>query len=259
MTKFVPRYRTVDVDEESTASSLPKEAFDKFNPALLALGDIRRGGESVEALAAIFDLQGFTNFCNQNDPHLVVPEYLRDFLEWLFNAIRKSFIHSTTTDRVLLWSPLPFYSKFLGDGVLFLWDTRKLDPGEIGNIVLALKAICKSYESEFLPTVRTRVLRPPLKLRCGVARGQVVSIGKGVDFVGPCINIASRLQKLGTLTFAFPRRGFDPKECFQDDVIDEFVTKKVRIRGTNDEEIVLVDKAEFEALSEEHRKEFQDP
>ena len=92
MTKFVPRYRTVDVDEESTASSLPKEVFDKFNPALLALGDIRRGGERVEALAAIFDLQGFTNFCNQNDPHLVVPEYLRDFLEWLFNTIRTSSI-----------------------------------------------------------------------------------------------------------------------------------------------------------------------
>jgi len=54
--------------------------FKKFNASLLDLGDISKDGEYFEALAAIFDLEAFTSFCNQIDPHLVVPEYLNEFL-----------------------------------------------------------------------------------------------------------------------------------------------------------------------------------
>ena len=52
---------------------LSSEQFDRFNPDVLGLGDISSRSTQVEALAAIFDLSGFTNFCSQVDPHLAVP------------------------------------------------------------------------------------------------------------------------------------------------------------------------------------------
>ena len=48
--------------------------------------------------------------------------------------------------------------------------------------------------------------RVPLKLRCGIARGQIMSIGDASLFVGPCINVAARLQKLGKFSLPFKKR-----------------------------------------------------
>src|SRR3982751_2685772 len=95
--------------------------FRSFNASLLGLGDISADGKYFEALAAIFDLEGFTSFTNQIDPHLVIPEFLNEFLTWLFDAISAQ-LKREVDEEVILWGELPFFAKFLGDGVLFLWD-----------------------------------------------------------------------------------------------------------------------------------------
>src|SRR2546423_2392898 len=88
--------------------ALSASDFNRFDPSLLALGDISTEGEYFEALAAIFDLEGFTSFCNQIDPHLVVPEFLNVFFDWLFQAVAKEFVQKVEGDEIRLWCQLPF-------------------------------------------------------------------------------------------------------------------------------------------------------
>ncbi|MFC1462533.1 hypothetical protein ACFLQU_02900 [Verrucomicrobiota bacterium] len=64
--------------------SLSPPEFQRFNPDMLELGDMSKQGTPIDALAAIVDLEGFTAFCNQIDPHLVVPDFLRRLMQWLF-------------------------------------------------------------------------------------------------------------------------------------------------------------------------------
>ena len=232
---------------------LPLSDFQKFNASILELGDISKDGEYFEALAAVFDLEGFTTFCTQIDPHLVIPEFLTEFLNWLFESISKEFLQKTEEEQIVLWCQTPFYAKFMGDGVLFLWDTRGVDLEAVGNIVVSLGRISRDYGRSFLPRIKKRVARSPQKLRCGIARGQIISIGDGRDFVGPCINVASRLQKLGQFSFAFSKRGFNLERCFSEDFVQQCVLIKSSIRGIGEEELVYVIKHEFDLLSDEEK------
>src|SRR5882762_2629758 len=114
-------YITVEVDSKKIRV-IKKEKFDSFNESVLGLGDIKLKANQINALSVIFDLEGFTNFCKQIDPQLAVPEYLSEFLNWLFAQIRKELINKTTTEGYYTYSDLHFLAKYLGDGVLFLWD-----------------------------------------------------------------------------------------------------------------------------------------
>jgi hypothetical protein len=233
----------------------PKRNFGKFNASLLGLGDISCDVRCFEAIAAIFDLKGFTSFCDQRDPHLEVPQYLNNFLDWLFKRIAKESLKQQDENRSVLWYPHPFFAKFLGDGVLFLWDAGHLNPDGRLNIVQAFDVICSDYEKDFLPACRGKFTNPPPKLRCGIAKGQVTSIGAEKDFVGLCINIASRLQKLpqGGLSFAFTKKGFD-LERSDAEYGRNFKLIKIPIRGVGKEELVYVLEEEFNALPEDEKK-----
>ena len=233
---------------------LSNKEFSKFGPNLLDIGDIGREGAYREGLAAIFDLEGFTPFCNQIDPHLVIPEFLSLFLDWLFKEISEEFTHKKAEDDLTLWCFLPFFAKFLGDGVLFLWDTKKLTAAEMGNLVVSLKNICLHYRNKFLPKAKLEVSKSPSKLRCGIARGQIISVGDGRDYVGACINVASRLQKLGQLSFAFSKRGFQLEKCFSKSYQEKFILAKASIRGIGEEELIFIDKSEYDKLEEKERK-----
>ena len=245
--------------EKTTIEVLDNKEFNKFNPQVLGLGDISLRSTQVEAIAAVFDLSGFTHFCTQVDPHLSVPEYLSRFLNWLFNEMKKDFVQKSYPDGKELWADLPFLAKFLGDGVLFLWDCNNMNGVENCNIVISLKNICDNYLNRFYPKIKKVVVDPPNILRCGVARGRVFSVGNGEDYVGPCINIASRLQKFSLLTFCFSRRGFD----FDEDMIkkwaSEFVVKSVSIRGIGENELICVLKSEFDNLPKKEKELFRAP
>ena len=56
----------------------------RFNTSIFGLGDVSREGKPFDLLAVFFDLDGFTFFCNQIDPQLVIPEYLDQMLHGLF-------------------------------------------------------------------------------------------------------------------------------------------------------------------------------
>lgn len=251
--------KTVNVDgKKETVLFLSNEYFEQFNTDVLGLGNISQRSKSIEAIAAIYDLSGFTNFCSQVDPQLAVPRYLSSFLDWLFKEIRDKSGVRSFKDGVELYSDLPFLAKFTGDGVLFLWDTDGMDKIAVCNVVGILNTIRRIYKEEFYPTIRKSVVDPPPILRCGVAQGRVLSVGNGQDYVGPCINIASRLQKLGSLTFSFSIKGFD-MDSFNVTITKQFIIKKVTLRGIGTYELIGVLKDELDALDKEERAQFKEP
>lgn len=243
-------------------NALSKKEFARFTPAALGLGDVSRDGEYVQALVAFFDLEGFTDFCGQVDSHLVIPEFLSRYLNWLFKTLADQFCEGDDGSTVRLWGSLPFYAKFLGDGILFIWGTDLCRgfPGTV-NIAHSLLAVTNLYAENFLPDIRRAVSNPPGRLRCGIARGQVISIGGGADYVGSCINVAARLQKLNTLSFAVSRRGFDLSAAPNDEgsFRSFLVLKKTAVRSIGKQELVYIRKDEFAALSPALQLEFSDP
>ena len=237
-------------------NSLTKQTFESFNTSVLGLGDISQDGKYVQALVALCDLEGFTGFCNQVDSHLVIPEFLAKFLDWTFQTLANHTKEGETADRVRIWGSLPLFAKFLGDGVLFLWDTQYSGGASgIRNIIADMYKIVQEYQADFLPTICKHVNNPPLKLRCGIARGQVVSVGDGNDYVGSCINMAARLQKLSSLSFAVARRGID----LSSDVWKAFTPKRVDLRGIGEKELVYIPAEEFDALDDADKGLFIDP
>jgi class 3 adenylate cyclase len=258
------QYKRIKADEAKYGkgfgiNTLPKEVFKSFNTSVLGLGDISKDGKYVQAIAAFYDLEGFTSFSNQVDSHLVIPEFLKRYLDWIFSSIAEKFKEGESDSVVRIWASLPFYAKFLGDGILFLWDTEYSGgPMGLSNLVIKLHRVCQKYQQEFLSEVRKHVSNPPYRLRCGVARGQLISIGDGNDYVGSCINIASRLQKLSQLSFAVSRRGLDLFGTSNKHWKD-FILKEVELRGIGKKELVYINSKEFEGLPQRERKLFKDP
>jgi class 3 adenylate cyclase len=237
---------------------LSKKAYNAFDTSLLGLGDITKPSKAIDAIAAFFDLEGFTNFCKQIEPHLSVPLFLSGFLSWLLDDIKREMTEATYEEGARLYCPLPFLVKFMGDGLLVLWDVSTTSDTGRRNIVLSARQICLHYRSEFLPGVRKKVVEPPAILRCGLARGTVYSVGDGNDFVGSCINMAARLHGLAGATFAFNRRGFDVEGPEAADFFkSRIVLKRMRVRGIGDNELVGLLKAEYDVMTARERKAFQ--
>ena len=233
-------------------------ALKEFSPVRLGLGDIGAKSGQFAVIAALFDLAGFTNFCGQVDPHLSVPRFLKEFLDWLFEEIKSQLELQKSGEEIAFYSEVPFFAKFMGDGVLFLWDTKDMDMIMICNIVLILREVCSRYGSDFVPKIKRHLSYVPKNLRCGVACGMVCSVGNGEDYVGPCINIASRLQKLSNLEFCISRRGIDFEEGMRKVRARKYMVKSVPIRGIGGDELVIVRKSDFEKLSDKDQALFKD-
>lgn len=229
----------------------------QFNPSMLELGDISAPCQEIEAVAAVFDLTGFTSFCNQVDAYLAIPRFLNDFLEWFFNIVRQNITEQDYGDRSTLWAGLPIMVKFLGDGLILLWDARKMTEQQICRLAGSFYLICCAYRAEFYPHICTAVNKPPAILRCGVARGKVFSVGSDREYVGHCINNASRLSRLGALSFCFPHSGFRVTEYMPEEYREFFVPKLVSIRGVGENETVWVARDEFERLAPKYREMFR--
>ena len=245
--------------EEHGFLTVPTKEFSAFDSHSFGLGDISTASTVTPGLAAIFDLQGFTYFSSQADPQLVVPGFLKAFFDWLINSYKGKLAPKVTPSQpgtVPIWGSMPILVKFLGDGLLLLWDTDTIggDPG-VFNTAKILAAIAGEYASDFLPLM-PELPRVPTRLRLGIARGNILSIGGGEDYVAPCINIASRLQKLSRLSFAMNARGIS---LYADqDWCSLLVTKVTDLRGIGTE-TVYVYSEEFSQLTQEDQKVFSDP
>jgi len=253
--------QTIKVTSEGTKKDMMiyrHSQLKKFNPQVLGLGNLSADAQEREVIAAVFDLAGFTKLCAQFDPYLVVPKFLSMFLNWLFGQVTDEMMKKKYRQGYSFHNHLPFFAKFLGDGVLFLWDSRKMNETLRCNTIVGLNNICNRYIRSFVPMIRKEVSSVPSKLRCGVARGKVLSLGNGEDYVGPCINIAARLQKESRVTFCFQRKGFEYEKGMTEETASFYTVRAITIRGIENKELVCVRKRDFDGLSKRDKAVFSD-
>ena len=242
-----------EIIDEKNYLILKNEKFESFNESVLGLGLISETSNVMSAICAIFDLEGFTNFCKQTDPQLSVPVFLSEYLKWIFNEIKQETMHKHGLNGYALWHDLPILIKFMGDGLLVIWNTKNIDEIYQRNIIHSMNNITMKYIKTFLPKIKRMVSDPPSALRCGISKGNIYSVGNGNDFVGPCINLASRLQKLPYLTFSFSARGFNIENGWKEGVKKDWLSKTFNIRGMANQELIYIKKDEFDKIPEDEK------
>jgi hypothetical protein len=136
------RPRATASGQQSGIRLLDIEILKKFDPSMLDLGDMNTPCEEKEAIAAVFDLTGFTSFCNQVDSYLAIPRYLNDFLEWFFQNIRERLTEEDYGNHCSVWVELPVLVKFLGDGLLLIWEAHRMTEAQICRLAATLYEIC---------------------------------------------------------------------------------------------------------------------
>ena len=222
---------------------------------------------ATQALVLTFDLEGFSRFFSQPDVHYYVPR----FLNRVFDAV--SIVINGGKDY---WTPnisqvkpflIPVHQKFLGDGALYIWTFKKgikefkdneLKNTTFINMVWNLKKFFGNVVkacSDDVPVVDL-----PERIRFGVTAGSVYKLtysqSNRNEYIGYCINLASRLQsycrELGFIASA--RIGLPQK------ILDKYGYIKVIAKNLKGfpKEIVIVDKKEFNELSEEIKEELFD-
>ena len=208
--------------------------------------------EQVATLAVVFDLGGFTKFCEQSSADVAVPGFLEKFLEWLISKIREKVSGEREPQRTLINRyNLPYFVKFTGDGAIFLWNLARLGEGRIPLLLQHMLEIVSEYNNHHFKRIKKFYPLTPALLRCGIARGTCFPLGNRDDMVGACINIAARLQKLPGLTFAVRSLGIEiDAPLIANSVV---LYKTIKIRGGNEENIYLL-KEEFHKMKTRDRK-----
>lgn len=153
-----------------------------------------------DAFALVYDLEGFSRFANQPDAARYVPRLLNVITSIFTDAIAGGNFWWDARTRG--WSPIPglLQRKFLGDGELILFENEKgLQGDAVTNFLNRFFNVAVSYNE-----IRDRLeeCAPlailPTGIRIGLARGSLYELpwqkGEAREYVGVCINLASRLQ-----------------------------------------------------------------
>jgi len=135
-------------------------------------------GIPCEVVAAIIDLRGFSAFCEQ--PHIESP-YTCGLMYAFYQSVEQRF-HKFRPDLI----------KYLGDGVLVLWETTFEDRAAALNICLngMLELHGKWDEVRRSPQFSHGA---PEEVAVGISFGLASQIPGADDYIGRPINVASRL------------------------------------------------------------------
>lgn len=217
-----------------------------------------------DALVLIFDLEGFSRFFSQPD----VQEYVTKYLNRVFDTVSSCIFGGK-----IFWSKndispflTPTHVKFLGDGALYIWSFNRGEKEKKKQSILYFINRLWNIKNDFGKLVDTcsedvPVVDLPRKIRFGLASGSVHKIyykySARTEYIGYCINLASRLQgycrDLGFIASA--RIGFRERDITKHGYI-KVVAKKL---DGFPREVVLVDKDEFDDLPSKLSKELFDP
>jgi len=218
-----------------------------------------------KSIALLFDLEGFSGFFSQPDVH----DYISKYLNLIIDAVSKTFKGGELYwDRNLKGKPAivaslpkPIHVKFLGDGVLYIWNHNDFTQAQIIQLVdrvwslkNAFSSVCEKA-SDLLP-----VNDFPRRIRFGIAAGTVYKLTcedeTADEYIGYCINLVSRLQSYSRdIGFIVSNRLNIPKNTILKHGYKKCIAKK--IRGFP-QEIVIVDTHDYENLDDATRKELFD-
>lgn len=158
----------------------------------------REDEDLIKIVVAIFDLAGFTDFFNRIriNKNIVITSFINGLLYWF---------HYTFENR---YTFRPVLSKFLGDGIMMIWEPGRQQMSsrhiiDLMNVCWDMVSAKTSYHDEYVPEFIRRIgkrwkIEYPQKLRVGLSLGHAVKYtrrGNVSDYVAESINIASRLVK----------------------------------------------------------------
>jgi class 3 adenylate cyclase len=156
-----------------------------------------------QAIVVIFDLEGFSNFFCQPDVQQYVPKYLNHVLEVLNIVINggENYWGNDIEGNPGKIDPLPkpIHTKFLGDGVLYIWkydDFKQLEIVSLINRLWNVKVFFNKVVEKAAEVVPVTDI--PKRIRFGIAAGSVYKLtyqnSTKEEYIGYSINLASRLQ-----------------------------------------------------------------
>src|SRR5262249_43910550 len=226
-----------------------------------------RASYPKNAVALLYDLEGFSRFFSQPD----VQDYVPAFLNHVSAAVGVNLFggeaywaYNATIDPLEIEVA---HEKFTGDGALYILLPRAgssdFPPGTLQHLCNRLWTLKNRFNlvvNRALDTVP--VLEVPRKVRFGLSRGSVYELRTegttAIEYIGFSINLASRLQKycpeLGFIASA--RLMFSDSEMARHDFVKVVATQ---LRGFADE-IVVIDRVEYETLPEDIRNRlFKEP
>ncbi len=160
----------------------------------------------VTGISLIYDIEGFTNFFNKPGLEQYITDYLNHITECVETIIYGGDQYWVTregardiTDDI----KKPVLRKFLGDGMLYVWEITDEDNEKLPYFRAALALSLLEFQVNFNHvTNRLKRILPtsdlPRKVRFGIAEGTIYRLetqGSGYDYIGPSINLASRLVK----------------------------------------------------------------
>jgi class 3 adenylate cyclase len=159
------------------------------------------------AIAASFDMSGFSPFCRRPNAHAYLTRYLAHLFEAFDTAFQDSWRDCFKDTSHLIQVPRPDFAKYTGDGALLLWVR---DGGEefsnefCTSVVAALRHFQQQLPEKIAGWERQwRTDNLPKIARFGIAIGPVQPLSAPyvtildheiIDYAGYCINLAVRLQ-----------------------------------------------------------------
>jgi class 3 adenylate cyclase len=201
-----------EVGTRPASYSIPRQftcilATIKFNiPQLDSISFLPDAQPAQHAIAASFDISGFSVFCKRHDAHASLSRYLSALFDDLAKMFQPGFRDYVPGFEGVTEVPKPTLAKFTGDGAILLWvrpSGLNFTPEMCTSIVAGMRAFQKQvplciqrWQSEWM------LSNLPKTVRVGIATGPVQPLTtldffdspKVIDYVGYCINLAVRLQ-----------------------------------------------------------------
>lgn len=220
-----------------------------------------KASQPRRGIVVVYDLEGFSRFFNQPD----VQDYVPVFLNHVSTAISVCLYGGEQywrddLEKANVLSITPVHEKFLGDGAMYVWLHSEQSPittdfaRQLCNRLWTLKSNFQNVltaAADILP-----VLDVPSRLRFGVAAGTIYELGRQgtaeCEYIGFCINLASRLQKYcPDLGFIASARIGLPQAILAEHKYIKVVAKS--LKGFP-REVVIVDEGEWAALGPTQRE-----
>ncbi len=186
-------YRPVSVEDEPAGLTLTSQnisklqlyqfeslLYDKYNLDEQIHATVKFG-QPCEVLAAIIDLRGFSQFCEK--PSIESP-YTCGLMHSFYQAVRHSYIKYP-----------PELLKFLGDGVLALWETTAEDR-EVAIDICLSGSLDIHNQWQVVRRSSQFTHGAPEEVAIGISFGLASRLPEVGDYIGRPINIASRLSSV---------------------------------------------------------------
>ena len=201
-------------------------------------------------IALMFDLAGFSKFFAQPDVHHYVPKYLNHVINALSSIVHGGD-HYWVDEKPYKPLPKPIHWKFLGDGLLVLWRYNDFKKEELGLLMNRCWNLMINYDEVNNKAIEdVPVMDIPQKIRFGISAGTIYKLTyestKTDEYIGYCINLASRLQSYcRELGFIVSARLNPKSKDVEESKYLKIVAKN--IKGFPNE-VVIVDKESYDEL-----------